>query len=413
MKYGLMILLICLSRPAPAAIHHVPAEFGTIQAALDSSSSGDTVLVASGIYSGGGNQDLHFRGRDIVLLSERGAELTTIDVRYEIDNRGIWFDEHETRDAVVDGFTIRNGDARGGGGILCTGDAAPTIRRCILTDNLVWDYYAGMAICCREQAAPLIEECTIQGNRGLGGAVAFLDESSPTITRSVLRDNLDTAIICRDASSPRIENCIIFNNSGSSGAAGMDAGGILITSSATVTVASSTIVWNWAAAMGSGGIDARGSGIVIVTGCTIRANAGGGWGPQGCGGIRAGGSAMSLERTLIRGNCVFPGVPGDIAVTSGVMRAGCCALDTSAVFTQAGAELTFLDTQVFGDPLFCVPHVCMGQDEGSWDSTLGVQSPCLPERSPCGELIGAWGEGCSGPSAVRVTSWGAIKSSYR
>jgi len=60
------------------------------------------------------------------------------------------------------------------------------------------------------------------------------------------------------------------------------------------------------------------------------------------------------------------------------------------------------------DPLFCGPDI--------GDYTLRSDSPCLPGNHPdgyaCG-LIGAFGEGCSGPTAVEQASWGDIKSMFR
>jgi len=60
------------------------------------------------------------------------------------------------------------------------------------------------------------------------------------------------------------------------------------------------------------------------------------------------------------------------------------------------------------DPLFC------GADLG--DFTLRSDSPCLPGQHPdsydCG-LIGAFSEGCAGPTAVEHTSWSAVKALFR
>ena len=44
------------------------------------------------------------------------------------------------------------------------------------------------------------------------------------------------------------------------------------------------------------------------------------------------------------------------------------------------------------DPLFCDPTDCGLPVEEDW--SLDARSPCLPEQSPCGELIGALGPGC-------------------
>ena len=62
-----------------AATVRVPADQPTIQAGIDAAGTGDTVLVAPGIYTGAGNRDISFGGRGITLRSESGPGLTVID----------------------------------------------------------------------------------------------------------------------------------------------------------------------------------------------------------------------------------------------------------------------------------------------------------------------------------------------
>jgi hypothetical protein len=60
------------------------------------------------------------------------------------------------------------------------------------------------------------------------------------------------------------------------------------------------------------------------------------------------------------------------------------------------------------DPLFCDPDAD--------DYTLANTSTCLPGNHPDGNdcgLIGAFGEGCSGPVPVIDASWGGVKSRFR
>lgn len=76
----------------------VPSEYSRIASAIDAAFEGDTVLVAPGTYTGPGNRDIQFYGKDIVLLSEGGPEVTIIDcqARGDIHHRGFDLSNGET-----------------------------------------------------------------------------------------------------------------------------------------------------------------------------------------------------------------------------------------------------------------------------------------------------------------------------
>ncbi|MCH7549632.1 MAG: PKD domain-containing protein [Candidatus Krumholzibacteriota bacterium] len=199
----------------------VPANFSTIQAAINAALPGDTVLVASGTYTGVGNKNLDFGGKGIVLLSESEADSTIIDC--EGSGRGIWFHSGEDTMAIMDGFTITNGSDSTGGGIRITSGSSPQIRGCRINGNTAVSVGGGIVVL--GSSSPRFTECDIVGNQGsFNGAV----------------------YISGVGTSPRFTNCRIAGN------AAADGGGVFVASSSTPTFTDCTIVGNDANAGGGG-----------------------------------------------------------------------------------------------------------------------------------------------------------------
>jgi len=179
MKTTLVIFLgSCLFcwLPASAATIRVPAEQPTIQAGIDAAESGDTVLVANGVYVGQGNRDITLGGKAITVRSENGPEVCIIDCQGSATegHKGFIIASGEDSDTVIEGFTIRNGVAPGGstipeiaGGAIYCYEASPTIRGNILLNNRA-KWYGGAIYCQRSDC--LIENNTIEGNTVEGGA---------------------------------------------------------------------------------------------------------------------------------------------------------------------------------------------------------------------------------------------------
>jgi hypothetical protein len=192
-SFGSLLLIIFVPILSGAATLHVPAEFPTIQAAIDAAVPNDTVLVTPGIYSGPGNKDLEFFGKDLVLLSETGPDETAIDC--EGDGRGIIFRGGETPAAVIDGFTITNGflpEGRNGAGIACTADSSPTIRNCILMNNVTESAGGGIF---GFGLSSSISDCIITGNTAgndgshRGGGGLYFYNSSVTVSGCTVAGN--------------------------------------------------------------------------------------------------------------------------------------------------------------------------------------------------------------------------------
>ena len=192
----------------PCGTYYVPDDYPTIQAALDDLANCDTIIVRDDTYTGAGNTNLDFRGKAITLRSENGPENCIIDCEYA--SGGFVFWQGEPPDAVLDGFTIINGEASYGGGIYVA-NSSPTIRNCVIQSNSA--AYGG-GICFSNSSATLTN-CTVTNNtadQGAGG-IYFYD-SDAAITHCTISDNSAISgggIFCY-LGSPAITNAILTGN---------------------------------------------------------------------------------------------------------------------------------------------------------------------------------------------------------
>jgi subtilisin family serine protease len=231
-------------------ILHVPAEYPTIQEAVDQAwdGYGETVLVADGIYTGHGNRDIDFRGKSITVKSENGPDNCIINCNASSTqpHRGFYFVSGETADSILDGFTITNGyvtryapAGQLGGGIYCN-SSSPTIANCYITQNTA-ELGAGGGLCC-ENSDLIIRNCIISANRARGaGAIYCINKSNMTISNTVVSGNIGQTQSCGgiyiDYSRATVNNCTIVGNW-----ANWYGGGIRCYYHATATVTNS-ILW--------------------------------------------------------------------------------------------------------------------------------------------------------------------------
>jgi parallel beta-helix repeat protein len=338
-----LALSLLVAASASATTWRVPSEFPTIQAGINAASSTDTVLVAPGTYSGPGNWDITFAGKDIVLLSEAGPAATILDALSGTagNHRVFYLGFSGATTSRIDGFTITGGRQCASGAVgagIVSGGGAPTIANCVIRGN-----WTG----CSDPSKSASLGC------GMGGGL-FIGSAPEPI---------------------RIVDCVIEENGGN-----CVAGAIWIEGSPDVTFERCVIVRNREL-----GVLLRGNTQCTFVNCTIANTALTSDFEYGLGlSVTLGASAI-FDRSIVWANCM------GIQVTSGSsIQATCTIFDTSAVYGTG--EIALNGWNAFSDPLFCDPNVCPVwpiSDPG--DYRVQPQSAALPENNPCGVLIGALG----------------------
>ena len=304
----LLVLPLAGATLAPAATYYIlpdgTGDAPTIQAGLDLCVPGDMVLVAEGTYF----ENLVWPAVDgIELVSEYGVETTGID-GLQLGSV-ILIASGVGPTTRIEGFTIRNGLAENGGGILCRASSSPTITGNTVIENQASDLGGGIA--CLEASAALIIDNTITHNSitvfgWTGGSGVGASEASPRIYGNLITHNSGGGggggIQIGTDSSARVVNNTIEHNSSYFG------GGVLAYH-CTGYIAYNTVRWNIAEADG-GGVNCWNSKAEILHN-EISFNAA--YGPDGGGGISCIEADSSLiDGCLITNNMVAVGEGGGI-----------------------------------------------------------------------------------------------------
>ncbi len=130
--FGIGILFVVM---IPSSLHaqatiQVPANYPTIQSAINAANNGDTVLVGPGTYV----ENINFNSKAVTVTSSDGPVTTIIDGNH--NGTVVTFNHSETAASVLSGFTIRNGFQSGGfGGGISVSSASPTISSNLITGN--------------------------------------------------------------------------------------------------------------------------------------------------------------------------------------------------------------------------------------------------------------------------------------
>src|SRR5260370_4448633 len=106
--FAVLAMGILGAMPATAAnVLNVPGTYSTIQAAIDASTNGDTVMVAPGTYF----ENIDFKGKLVTVQSAQGPTVPTIDGSHLAPV--VNFSTNETAAALIQAFTLQHGTATG------------------------------------------------------------------------------------------------------------------------------------------------------------------------------------------------------------------------------------------------------------------------------------------------------------
>lgn len=455
-----VVCLICVSlflipNLSKAATVHVPAEQTTIQAGILAATSGDTVLVADGVYTGAGNRDIDFFGKSVVLRSVNGPAVTIIDCQGDTldPHRGFIFQTGEDSTAVLEGFTIRGGlvvDDKGAG--ILIENSHPTIKDCNIVGNIAYFdstttgpvFAAGGGVSCKN-SSPRFLSCAFSGNSAhVGGAMFCYDNSNVELVNCSFESNSTISgikilgfgsgsagggVYCVN-SILSVRNCSFENNTAHFGAG---VGG----ASSTVDVDSSVFINNLATPFGTfdtpalpgvGGAMAFSNSTSSVSNSTFIGNI------SSCDkSFRIGmGAAVFLQNSsqLSVASCTFFGnisqKCGDSTDPGGI-GAGLLAWNSSAIlqnsiiaFSSSGNAVDRLQLPPTDDSVILICCNIFGNEGGDWvgfiadqesengnfsldplfcDTTtldLGLEpgSPCVSGNNTCLAQIGSSGIGC-------------------
>ncbi|MFB3906928.1 MAG: right-handed parallel beta-helix repeat-containing protein [Candidatus Eisenbacteria bacterium] len=375
-----------------------PADFPTIQQAIDAAHDGDEIRIFPGTYF----ESLFLQSKVITLTGVAGAAATIVDATGLGSGLRIPFTPNGQ--PVVRGLTFQNGigtplqaplhvplprDGRYGGGILID-SAHPRIEDCVVSGNGGTDG-GGVAII---GGWPTLRRCRIAGNAaGNGGGVSLLIDVGSTFEDCEIVDNASVTGggFAGFRSGPRLLDCVVAGNSA------VDGGAIHLTlpGETVCRVEGSRLVDNFAE---------RG-GAIFATGVSLR-----------------------VDGATIAGNRADPGESPAISLEDGAALQMTATVVQAAgggeVFSCAGVPPAYLDCAVLWpaeavDPscftgdrvLVADPRFC---DPGAGDYAPSSDSPLLPGHGPAGcGRIGALDAGCEEPTAVATVDWGRLRLLFR
>jgi parallel beta-helix repeat protein/predicted outer membrane repeat protein len=227
---SIMPFLLMMGMLNAQTIIHVPADYPSIQAAVDAASDADTVLVADGTYTGDGNNSISLDGKAVVVKSANGPATCIMDGEGD-GYFGFADSDLDGIAARVEGFTVRNFKGPGfyfyagagpdiignviescSGGIMVAGGDQSVIRNNIVQNNTA----SGMEI---SNYKGIVSSNIIRNNanENASGGGLQMYRSEAIVMNNLISDNAAKnhggGIYAREDTSLYINNTITVNQS--------------------------------------------------------------------------------------------------------------------------------------------------------------------------------------------------------
>jgi parallel beta-helix repeat protein/predicted outer membrane repeat protein len=223
--------------PSQAAVRLVPAQYATIQAAIDAAEDGDEVIISAGVYEE--NLGIRANMSNLVAVTIRSTNpkdpavvATTVIDGHLKEEPAIYVQNNPGKEVVIEGLTLRNGTSAGGGGLRVLGGSRVVARNNVFHNNKCTNYggavHVGSGSTVTLSGNEFYENTSIGGNQA-GGAIGVVGNnatygpSNAVIENNIIRNNTAVsyggAIVFQNQSNGKVLGNRIFANQAENGGA--------------------------------------------------------------------------------------------------------------------------------------------------------------------------------------------------
>lgn len=178
----------------------------TIQAGIDAANTtGDTVVLADGVYTGVGNTNLMVSGKELAIRSSGQPGACVIDLQNAASTPALQIVNSTPLDTIVHGLTIRGGSVHA---VTITTSGTATIEMC------VFEQMASLGVYAANYPGKEIRvlDCRFRNN---AGPCISVHRTALSVAGCTFENNvMSTGPTCLDVSSAdaRLENCVFREN---------------------------------------------------------------------------------------------------------------------------------------------------------------------------------------------------------